>query len=60
MGPWDIVILVIVGLVIAAAVFVLVRSRKEGKTSCGCPTGCAGCSGCAMKEQKNEGDSHVS
>ena len=52
MGLWDIIILIIVGLLASFAVFVLVRSHKEGKTSCGCAAGCAGCPGCAAKEQK--------
>ena len=57
MGPWDIVILLIVALLVSLAVFVLVRSHKAGKTSCGCASGCDGCTGCpgcAMKEEKEK------
>ena len=57
MGPWDIVILLIVALLVSLAVFVLIRSHKAGKTSCGCASGCDGCTGCpgcAMKEEKEK------
>ncbi|MBQ6541152.1 MAG: FeoB-associated Cys-rich membrane protein [Lachnospiraceae bacterium] len=54
MGPWDIVILLIVALLVSLAVFVLVRSHKAGKTSCGCASGCDGCAGCRMRDQKEE------
>ena len=53
MGPWDIVILLIVALLVSLAVFVLVRSHKAGKTSCGCAS-CDGCPGCGMRDQKEE------
>ena len=46
MGPWDIVVLILVSGLLGLAVFVLVRSHKEGKSSCGCQTDCSGCPGC--------------
>ncbi|MBP5295606.1 MAG: FeoB-associated Cys-rich membrane protein [Lachnospiraceae bacterium] len=56
MGPWDIVILLIVALMVSLAVFVLVRSHKAGKSSCGCgcAAGCEGCPGCQMRDEKKE------
>ena len=50
MGFWDYVILIAVTLLIALAVFLIVKRKKAGKCSCG---DCAGCPGCqAMKEKE--------
>ena len=54
MGPWDIVILLIVALLVSFAVFVLVRSHKAGKSGCGCAMDCEGCPGCRMRDEKKE------
>ncbi|MBQ7173077.1 MAG: FeoB-associated Cys-rich membrane protein [Clostridia bacterium] len=40
----------VVLLLVAGAVFVLVRNKKKGKSSCGC-----GCANCAMKGSCHKG-----
>ena len=54
MGLWDYIILALIIALAGAAVFVLIRSHKAGKNACGCEKGCAGCPGCAMKEEKEK------
>ncbi len=48
MGIVDWILLGVIGLVIAAAVFAVYRSKKRGKKCIGCPDSgcCAGCRGC--------------
>jgi hypothetical protein len=51
MGFWDYVILIAVALLVALAVFLIVKRRKAGKCTCG---ECAGCPGCqAMKDRSS-------
>ena len=44
----NIIVLAILAVIVAAAVFKLVRDKKKGKSSCGC-----GCENCGMSESCN-------
>lgn len=48
----DIVVLVLVGAALVAAVLFSIRSRKKRGGGCGC--GCSGCSGCPSASEKNK------
>ena len=48
----DIVVLVLVGAALVAAVLFSIRSRKKRGGGCGC--GCANCSGCPAASEKNK------
>ena len=48
----DIVVLVLVGAALVAAVLFSIRSRK--KRGCGCGCGCSNCSGCPSASEKNK------
>ncbi|MBQ7519270.1 MAG: FeoB-associated Cys-rich membrane protein [Clostridia bacterium] len=49
MNTWDIVILLAVIGLIAAALLRMRKRKAVGKCSCGC---CDGCGGCKAQEQK--------
>ena len=44
MNPADIIIVLVIGLILGAAVAFIWRSKKSGKKCIGCPDNCA-CSG---------------
>ena len=48
----DIVVLVLVGAALVAAVLFSIRSRKKRGGGCGC--GCSNCSGCPSASEKNK------
>ena len=57
MNPADIIIVLVIGLILGAAVAFIWRSKKSGKKCIGCPDSCAcssgncggGCNGCNEK-----------
>ena len=48
----DLVVLVLVGAALVAAVLFSIRSRKKRGGGCGC--GCSNCSGCPSASEKNK------
>ena len=52
MSAADIVVLVLVGAALIAAVLFSIRSRKKRGGGCGC--GCSDCSGCPSASEKNK------
>lgn len=52
MSAADIVVLVLVGAALVAAVLFSIRSRKKRGGGCGC--GCSDCSGCPSASEKNK------
>lgn len=48
----DIVVLVLVGAALVAAVLFSIRARKKRGGGCGC--GCSDCSGCPSASEKNK------
>ena len=52
MNGWDFLIIGVIAAAVALAIFVIVRNKKRGKTSCGCD--CSRCGGCAASEKKHK------
>ncbi len=52
---WTVLILLLLLFIVGAAVFSLIRDKRNGKSSCGgnC-SHCGACSGCAAPKQKAE------
>ena len=52
MNPTDLIVIAVIGLILCAAVFFIVQSKKKGRKCIGCPDSaacsghCAGCAGC--------------
>ena len=59
MKPGDVIAIVAVVLVLAAAIFYIVRAKRRGQKCIGCPSGCncKSCpSQCNCQDKTNKGD----
>ena len=58
MNPTDLIVIAVIALILCAAVFFIIRSKKKGKKCIGCPDSascsgqCAGCAGCGCDKTK--------
>ena len=56
MQPADIIAIVVIVLMIAAASFYIIKAKKSGKKCIGCPYGktCSSCNGCESEDNGHE------
>lgn len=52
MGPFDILLLIVIGLILGGAVFGFVKTRKKGGCSCSSCASCGSCPSCARRDPK--------
>ena len=58
MNSTDLIVIAVIALILCAAVFFIIRSKKKGSKCIGCPDSatcsgqCAGCNGCSCHKTK--------
>ena len=52
MGPFDILLLIVIGLILGGAVFGFVKTRKKGGCSCSSCSSCASCPSRARRDPR--------